>query len=130
MAEKLVFPLNNCACAGANLPRLIQPALLRIIARKPAHGYAIMQKLEESGLFNDSMPNSAGIYRLLNNMENDGSLDAYWDTSENGPARKCYMLTARGEACLSKWRKTLQDHHEFISHLIAFMDGGNQEDLF
>lgn len=119
--EELKISLNKCACTGANMPKLVQPALLCIIASGPAHGYAVMQKLAESGLFNDAMPDSAGVYRFLNNMENDGSLQAYWDTSETGPARKCYKITSRGIACLRQWRKTLREHREFIDRLLGIM---------
>lgn len=120
--EELKTSLNNCPCTGANLPKLLQPALLSIIARQPAHGYAIMQKLADSGLFSDPMPDSAGVYRFLKNMENDGSLDAFWDTSQSGPAKKCYRITSRGLACLKQWRKTLREHQEFIGRILGYMD--------
>lgn len=122
MGEEFKTPLENCPCTGANLPKLLQPALLAIIAREPAHGYAIMQKLSESGLFSDAMPDSAGVYRFLKQMENDGSLYAFWDTSQTGPARKCYRITSRGVACLKLWRQTLEQHQEFIVQLLEYMN--------
>lgn len=119
--QEFKISLKDCPCTGVNLPRLIQPALLYIIAQEPTHGYAIMQKLSESGLFGESGPDSAGVYRFLKSMENDGSLYAAWDASESGPARKRYRITSRGLACLNQWRKTLFAHQEFISRMIAFM---------
>lgn len=122
VVEELNTLLNNCPCTGANMPKLVQPALLCILAKEPVHGYAIMQKLAESGLFTNAMPDSAGVYRFLNNMERDGSLCAYWDTSENGPAKKCYKITPRGLACLKQWQKTLLAHQQFIHRLITMME--------
>lgn len=121
MLEELKPSLRNCPCTGVNLPRLIQPALLYIISQEPAHGYAIMQKLAASGLFGETGPDSAGVYRFLKSMENEGSLHATWDASDSGPARKRYSITPRGLACLSQWRNTLLEHQEFITRLIAFM---------
>lgn len=120
--EHYKTPLDNCPCTGVNLPKLLQPALLSILAREPTYGYAIMQKLSESGLFNDSMPDSAGVYRFLKHMETDGSLYAFWDTSQCGPAKKCYQITPRGLSCLKLWRETLKQHQDFIAQLLSYMD--------
>lgn len=120
MSELREYALEKCACAGTNLPRLVQPALLYLLSRESLHGYAIMQKLAESGVFQDAPPDAAGVYRLLNVMESDGSLQSDWDTSESGPARKRYKITDRGLSCLERWRKTLKGHREFIDRLIFF----------
>lgn len=111
------YGMENCACTGANLPRFVQPALLAIIAAGPAHGYNIMHQLAGSGVFEDILPDATGIYRILKTMEQDGSLESEWDTSESGPAKKCYSITARGRECLANWQKTLKRHEEFLQRL-------------
>lgn len=113
--------MENCACTGSNMPKFIQPAILAIVSEGQAHGYVIMQKLVASGLFGETPPDATGVYRVLKTMESDGSLVSAWDTSESGPAKKCYTITNRGMKCLVNWRATLFEHQEFVSRLAGFV---------
>lgn len=114
--------LKNCACTGSNMPKFIQPAILAILSAGPAHGYVIVRALEESGLFGKVPPDATGVYRVLKTMESDGSLVSAWDTSESGPARKSYTITARGVKCLENWRATLSAHRDFVQNLCSFVN--------
>ena len=48
--------LDSCACSGANLPRFVQPVLLALLAQEPVHGYALVRKLADTGLFDRFRP--------------------------------------------------------------------------
>lgn len=113
--------MSDCACSGANLPRFVQPALLAIVAKGPCHGYSILRELAVSGLFEQLPPDTAGIYRILKNMERDGSLVSHWDSPANGPARKLYTITERGLACLQTWKETLARHQKFLTSVQEFI---------
>lgn len=112
---------SACACAGANLPRFVQPVLLAIVAQKPCHGYSILRELAQSCLFAECPPDIAGVYRILKNMEREGSLVSQWDSPENGPARKLYTITERGQLCLKTWQDTLIRHQKFLKNLQEFV---------
>lgn len=57
----------------------------------PAYGYALVQRLEEKGIFID--PNT--LYPLLRRLESQGLLKSEWQM--NGPKpRKYYQRTDRG----------------------------------
>ena len=44
---------------------------------------------------------SGAIYRALRTLEEQGDIQSSWDTSQTGPARKIYQLTAAGRAQLA-----------------------------
>lgn len=112
---------NNCACSGANLPRFIQPVILAILSGGTLHGYSLVQQLAATTFFKDSPPDVTGVYRVLKNMEHEGSLTSEWDIGESGPARKRYTITARGLHCLHQWEQTLREHQLFVSELQSYL---------
>jgi hypothetical protein len=38
---------EDCACTGKSLMRLVRPAVLRVLAGEPLHGYLVVQRLGE-----------------------------------------------------------------------------------
>lgn len=111
----------NCPCSGANLPRFVQPVVLALLAGESMHGYSIVQQLSAIKFFRDNPPDITGVYRLLKNMEQEGSLTVQWDMHESGPARKCYTITARGRHCLTQWEQTLREHMLFVGELQDYL---------
>ena len=114
---------DKCPCSGRSLARLLQPALMSILAREPLHGYLIAQRLRKLTLFRDSSPDYAGIYRLLNVMEKNGLVQGEWGTAEAGPAKRRYTLTSGGGACMAMWLKTLKRYRRAIDDLTAALEG-------
>ena len=110
--------LADCPCAGGTLDRLIQPAILLVLAEGPLHGYRLAQRIGEMPMFRGAKPDGSGIYRFLRTMERKGLVVASWDTSQSGPAKKSYQITASGERCLRQWIKTLEEHREAITLLL------------
>ena len=50
-------------------------------------------------------------------MENNGLITSAWDTSESGPAKRCYELTDEGRACLRRWIDSLACYKASIEEL-------------
>jgi DNA-binding PadR family transcriptional regulator len=113
---------NKCPCSGKSLARLLQPALMSVLAGEPLHGYLIAQRLRKLALFQESPPDYAGIYRVLNSMEEQGFVKGEWDTAEAGPAKRCYALTSQGRSCMAKWLKTLKGYRRAIDDLTAVLE--------
>ena len=113
--------LAECPCSGRNLDKLIQPAVLAILAEKPLHGYLIVQSLADMPMFKGHEPDNTGVYRFLNAMEDRGLLTSAWDMSDSGPAKKLFDLTNKGRECLAKWVATLREYREQIGELLGHL---------
>ena len=109
---------DDCPCSGAHLSRLLQPAIMTILAGGGLHGYAIVERLAETAVLAGDRPDSTGVYRVLSTMEERGFVTSSWDTSERGPARKIYELTSPGDKCLARWVSSLSDYHRAIGELL------------
>jgi len=108
---------DECPCTGKTLARLLQPAIMSVLAQEPLHGYLIAQRLRTLAIFEGTTPDYAGVYRTLNAMQEQGLVRASWDTPESGPAKRCYQLTRAGKACMAQWLETLQRYERAIHEL-------------
>lgn len=113
--------LNECAQLGKSLSRLSQPSILAALAKagRPIHGYLIIQEMAEGPMFGGNAPDPTGVYRVLKQMENNGLVTSAWDTSESGPAKRCYELTEEGRTCLRRWIDSLACYAASIQDLRA-----------
>jgi PadR family transcriptional regulator PadR len=73
----------------------LEMCLLAAIARRPCYGFDIMQELR------DLLTSEGTLYPLLNRLQNEGAIDAYWQESASGPPRKYYTLTETGRETLA-----------------------------
>jgi len=117
-AKRLVLTseFDNCPCSGVSLDRLVQPAILTILAQKSLHGYLIVQGIAE---LEGHKPDATGVYRALRGMEERGLVTSAWNVPGRGPAKKSYQITAAGRECLVRWIGTLEKHCELIKRLLA-----------
>src|SRR5690242_4621070 len=81
--------------------------LLAILAKGPAHGYAVIESLRSRSEGTFDLPEGT-IYPALHRLENQGLLHSSW--SEDSARRKrIYQLTPKGQQILSKrqeeWKK-------------------------
>ena len=97
---------NACPCQGTTLAKLLQPAILTVLAEGELHGYCIVERLADMPVLSGSRPDSTGVYRFLRIMKDRGLLTASWDTTSKGPAKHVYHLTGEGRKCLIRWSKT------------------------
>ena len=78
---------------------VLELCILNIIGRSRVHGYEIARQLREI----DALVVSEGtIYPILSRLKRDGLVRTTLEESSEGPARKCYELTRRGEQLLSE----------------------------
>lgn len=81
------------------LPRsYLRAALLMLVAPGPSHGYELLEQLPELGFI---AIDTGGLYRMLRAMEQQGSLESWWEVSTSGPPRRTYALTPEGRAALA-----------------------------
>jgi PadR family transcriptional regulator, regulatory protein PadR len=90
---------------------MLSTSLLAFLKNWNAYGYELSQKLKESGL--PEFDNGT-VYRTLRQLEGAGLVSSFWDTSENGPARRMYSLTRAGDIFLSGWIDALQNYQNVL----------------
>ena len=110
---------EDCPCAGRNMDKLVQPAILTVLGREDIHGYVLVQRIADMPMFHGQKPDATGVYRVLRQMEERQLVTSAWDTSESGPARRLYHLTTAGRACLLRWVETLAGYHDALGELLA-----------
>ncbi len=111
---------DKCPCTGANLEKLIHPAILTLLAEEEQHGYSIMQKLQDTCMLQGKKSDPSGVYRCLKQMEQGGYVTAVWDLSNSGPAKRLYRITDDGLECLKTWINTLEDYRHSIGLFLEF----------
>lgn len=84
------------------------------------HGYALVQKLADTGLFGFQSPDMTGCYRMLRDMERSGVLETTQDRGE-GPQRKKYIVTALGRRCLNRWIASLSSNRDHLERVLGFL---------
>ena len=107
-----------CPCVGATLDKLIQPALLAVLAKGPLHGYELTKRISEIPGFLDEQPDISGIYRLLKSLESRGMVISDWETAKGERAKRVFTLTDDGRRCLENWYETLSRHRKAIDALL------------
>jgi PadR family transcriptional regulator PadR len=109
--------------------RFVEPTLLLLLHYGPAHGYTLIDQLDEYGLA-DVDPSA--VYRVLRVMEDRGWVASCWQEEQTrGPPRRVYRLTALGDDVLSWWAHDLRETRGMIDHLLTnyrrHMDEGEGE---
>ncbi len=85
--------------------------ILRVIALRPIHGYAIVQRIQQ--LSKDALRIRQGsLYPALYRLEERGWLKSSWEMTEGGRRAKFYSLTKSGcrqlEADKAGWNRLCQ----------------------
>ena len=96
--------------------RLLEPVLLLLLHSSPRHGYGLLDRLDEFGLGD---LNPSVVYRTLREMDEQGWVRSVWDGEETqGPPRRVYELTKRGNEMLALWVKDLEETKFHINGLV------------
>jgi len=91
---------------GRRIINYLQPCLLLMLCREPAHGYNLANGLLEFGIDPDTVDSSL-IYRALREMEAEEFILSNWDDDSLGPRRRVYEITEDGKRYLDEWMKDL-----------------------
>ena len=98
--------------------------VLATIARAddPIHGYEIARQLAEQAPEGLSFKQGT-LYPMLRSMEADGLVRSTLVPSTEGPARKCFTLTAEGKRVLSAWCDTWRGTSKWVNRILGGIDG-------
>lgn len=107
----------GCRCQAGRMRGLVQPRLLLQLARKPAHGYELMDALDEGA--DGQAPDPGTLYRTLRALEEDGLVRSTWDTEGAGPARRVYELTEQGIEFLHAWAVSIRGTRAQLDKFLA-----------
>jgi len=101
---------------GGQIRSFLQPRILLLLALKPAHGYELMERLEEA----DGPGADPGLlYRTLRQFEEEGLVHSAWDTEGRGPARRVYEITDDGQEYLRAWAANIRQTRERLERFLA-----------
>jgi PadR family transcriptional regulator PadR len=96
----------------------LQPCLLLMLHRGDAHGYNLLNGLDEFGLDPEAHDPSK-IYRALREMDMAGWVTSYEGEESRGPQRRVYHLTEEGRHHLDVWIEDLRSGKREIELLLA-----------
>lgn len=100
---------------AAQPKNFLQACLLLFLREGPAHGYALLERLDELG-----RPSDRGVvYRTLRLLERDDLVASAWEPSAAGPSRRSYRLTPRGEKMLSAWASAVEDCSQLLDDFLV-----------
>lgn len=88
---------------GKHLPAF----LLLLIAEEPSYGGSLVSRLSE--LLPNWAVDSGGVYRMLRDMEERGTVESDWDLADAGAPRRVYRITEAGMKELASWRRDIEE---------------------
>lgn len=92
---------------------MLEYCILLLLHRERAYASDIIRKLKEARL----IVVEGTLYPLLTRLKNDDLLSYEWVESTQGPPRKYYLLTERGEAFLSELETSWRELNETVEQL-------------
>jgi len=107
---------GECRCKVDRVPNFAQPRLLLELAKKPAHGYELIERLSQEGA---AGPDPGNFYRTLRSLEEEGLVCSTWDTQNTGPARRVYELTDQGQEFLQAWAVTIRHTNQLLDRFLS-----------
>lgn len=87
-------------------------------ASEPIHGYEIARRLADEAPEGLSFKQGT-LYPMLRALESDGLVRSTLVPSSEGPARKCFTLTAEGRRVLAAWIETWRGARTWIDRVIG-----------
>jgi poly-beta-hydroxybutyrate-responsive repressor len=107
----------------SRVERFTEPALLLLLRERPAHGYELLERIEELAGEPIDMGN---LYRILRALEEEGLVRSEWQSDAPGPARRSYELTGAGRKLLDTWAESLRAMHRRIGGFLDRYERGKE----
>ncbi|MGA0881857.1 MAG: PadR family transcriptional regulator [Burkholderiaceae bacterium] len=85
---------------------------------EPLHGYEIGRRLADQAPEGLSFKQGT-LYPMLRNMEEDGLLSSTLQPSPEGPARKCFSITAKGLEVLEAWTQSWTQSSRWVNRILG-----------
>ncbi len=110
------------------MPQPVLPGTLDLLALKaislgPAHGFAVMERIQR-GSREVLQVEQGALYPALHRLEAQGLVEAEWGVSENNRRAKFYRLTAAGTRRL---RSEQRNWEELRTAMDALLGGSAAE---
>ena len=108
---------HSCSCTpSGRMLGFIQPWLLLLLSEESAHGYELLDKLNQN---EDTQGVDPGfLYRTLRQFEEDRLVRSSWDVEGRGPARRVYEITPDGIEYLHAWADHIRSTRERLGRLL------------
>ena len=97
--------------------RFIEPRILFLLSRGPAHGYDLISRMGDVPL-PGPVPDTGAVYRKLREMEAEGLVVSRWDEKGGGPRRRVYRITAKGRGRLDAWAEAIRRRMEILDRFL------------
>src|SRR5262249_7965768 len=107
---------------GAQLRKgVIEYCVLAMLTTHERYGFQLVRTLgEHDGL----LTREGTSYHLVSRLRKDGQVTTHWRESRDGPPRKYYAITPRGESSLAAFRTEWQRFRRAVDSLLE--NGGAQ----
>lgn len=92
---------------------MLEYCITLLLHEEPAYASDIIQKLKEARL----IIVEGTLYPLLTRLKNDELLEYEWVESTQGPPRKYYRLTQKGELFLTELDNSWNELNETVNHI-------------
>jgi transcriptional regulator len=112
------MPSNELELLQGTLDVLV----LRALAGKPQHGYAVARFIRESSDGSLSVIDGA-LYTALHRMEERGWVESEWGLSEKGKRAKFYRLTTAGRRALRKETTSWEQYAAAVAKVLRAQPG-------
>jgi DNA-binding PadR family transcriptional regulator len=95
----------------------LKPCLLFLLHHGEAHGYSLLDGLDEFGFKRERVDPSL-IYRALRDLEECGWVVSRWGEESQGPRRRIYQILPEGEEHLTELVVDLRQTRSEIDRLL------------
>lgn len=92
---------------------MLEYCIMLLLHKEPAYAPDIISKLKEAQL----IVVEGTLYPLLTRLKNDELLGYEWVESTQGPPRKYYRLTEKGEGFLTELETAWTELNETVNHI-------------
>ena len=110
--------LEGVPLRGGTLDKLVQPAILAVLAEGPIHGYRLAERLGAMPGFAGHKPDASGVYRLLKAMEGRGLVVFSWDRRKPVPPREPTRSRPRASSAWTVGCRRLEEYRNRITSLL------------
>lgn len=104
--------------ASERLQGTVDVLILKTLAWKPMHGYAIAQFLSDK-THRELVVEGAALYQGLHRLEGKNLLRSRWGTSDTGRRVRIYELTTAGKAALAVEAESWKRYASAVGRVLA-----------
>ena len=94
---------------------VLDAAVLAVIKQRDGYGYDVVRRLREAGLTEVA---DASVYGTLRRLYKGGALTSFVVPSDEGPHRRYYGITPRGQEQLDEARETWTEFGTALNALL------------